>query len=104
MAVPSPDNRPRFFTPEVQVPVPQLPTLEPTPVIKTGNRQVSVEWKVVEAPVPDRLVRVPDTIMRKALAQADLRKPVATVYEEEKEEGESARGEISDEDHNFNGP
>jgi len=104
MAVPSLDNRPRFYTPEVQVPVPQLPTLEPTPVVKTGNRQVSVERKVVEVPVPDRLVRVPDAIMREALAQADLRKPVASVYEEEEGEEESARGEISDDDHNFEGP
>jgi len=53
MAVPSLDNRPRFSTPEVQVPVPQLPTPKPTPVVKTGNRQVSVERMVVEAPVPD---------------------------------------------------
>jgi len=86
------------------VPVPQLPTSEPTPVIKTGNRQVSVERKVVEAPVPDRLVRVLDAIMIKALAHVDLRKPVATVHEEKEEEDESARGEISNEDHNFNGP
>jgi len=35
-----------------------------------------------------------------ALARADLRKPVASVHEEEEEE-ESARGEISDEDHTF---
>jgi len=103
MAVPSLDNRPRYRTPEVQVSVPQLPTPEPTPAAKTGNRQVSVERKVAEAEVSDRLVRVPDAIMREALARADLRKPVASVHEEEEEE-ESARGEISDEDHNFDGP
>jgi len=102
MAVPSLDNRPRFSTPEAQGPAPQLPTPEPTLVIKTGNRQVSVERKVAE--VPDRLVRVPDAIMREALAWADLRKPVASAYEEEEGEEESARGEISDEDHNFEGP
>jgi len=82
MAVPSLYNRPRFSNPEVQVPVPQLPTPEPTQVVKTGNPQVSVERKVVEAAVPDRLVRVPDAIMREALARADLRKPVVSVYEE----------------------
>jgi len=43
MAVPCLDNRPRYCTPEVQVSVPQLPTLEPTPAVQTGNRQVSVE-------------------------------------------------------------
>jgi len=53
------------------------------------------------------LVRVPDAIVREALAQVDLRKPVASVHEgEEEEEEESARGEISDsdEDYNFSGP
>jgi len=104
MAVPSLDNRPRYRTPEVQVSVPQLPTLEPTPAVKTENRQVSVERKLVaEVSVSDRLVRVPDAIMREALAWVHLRKPVASVHEEEEEE-ESARGEISDEDHEFCGP
>jgi len=42
--------------------------------------------------------------MREALARADLRKPVASVYEEEEGEEESACGEISDEDHNVEGP
>jgi len=53
MAAPSLDNRPRYSTPEVQVPVPQLPTPEPTLVVKTGNWQVSVERKVAEALVSD---------------------------------------------------
>jgi len=104
MAVPSLDNRPRFSTPEVQVPVPQLPTREPTPVVKTRDRQVAVERKAAKAPVPDRLVRVPEAILRKALVRADLRKPVASVHEEEEEEEVSACGEISDEDHDFDGP
>jgi len=38
LAVPSLGNKPRYSTPEVQL---QLPTLEPTPAIKVGNRQRS---------------------------------------------------------------
>jgi len=66
------------------------------------ERKLAAEMSVsVTAP----LVRVPDAIVREGLAQADLRKPVASVHEEEEEEeAESARGEISDEDHNFVGP
>ena len=83
--------------------VSQLPTPEPTPAVKTGNRQLSVERKLAaEVSVSDRLVRVPDAIVREALARADLRKPVASVYEEEEEE--SARGGIRDEDQIFSGP
>jgi len=48
LAVPFLDNRPRYCTPEVQVFTPQLTTPEPTPAIKTGNRQVSVERKLAE--------------------------------------------------------
>jgi len=107
MAVPSLDNRPRYRTPEVQVSVPQLPTPEPTPAVKTGNRQVSVERKLAaetSVSIITPLVRVPDAIVREALARADLWKPVASVHEEEEEEEESAHAEISDEDHNFDGP
>ena len=78
--------------------VPQLPTPAPTPAVKTGNRQVSVERKLaaeMSVSVIAPLVRIPDASVREALARADLRKPVASVHEEE----ESARGEISDEDY-----
>jgi len=54
--------------------------------------------------VTDPLVRVADAIVREILVQADLRKPVASVHEEEQEKEDSARGEICDEDHNFKGP
>jgi len=86
MAVNSLDNRPRYRTSEVQASVPQLPTLQPTPASKSGNRQVSVERKSAKemsVSVHAPLVRVPDAIARKALGQADLRKSVASVHEEE---------------------
>jgi len=105
LAVPSLDNRPRYRTPEVQASVPQLPTPEPTPAVKTGNRQVSVERKLAakESSEIPPLVRIPEANVRMALERADLRKLVPSVHEEEEEE-ESARGEISDEYHNFCGP
>ena len=83
---------------------PQLPTPAPTPASNTGNRQVSVERKVAEErSLSDGLVRTPEVNLREALARA--RKPVASGHdEEEEEEEESARGEISDEGHNFDGP
>ena len=65
------------------------------------ERKLAAEkWVSVTAP----LVRLPDAIFREALAQADLRKPVASIHEEEEEEDESSRGKISDEDYNFVGP
>jgi len=103
MAVPALDNRPRYRTPEVQVSVPQSPTPEPTPASKTGNRQVSVERKSgveMAVSVHAPLVRVPNAIVREALAQVDLRKQVGNVHEEEEEEG--ACGEISDSDDDYN--
>jgi len=44
---------------------------------------VERKWAEMMVSVTAPLVRVPDAIVRKALAQVDLRKPVASVHEEE---------------------
>ena len=73
--------------------VPQLTTPEPTPVVKTGNRQVSVERKLAaDVSVSKSLTRCSGPEWDEILRWIPTR-PVLSVHEEEEE---SARGETSD--------
>jgi len=109
MAVPSVGSRPRYRTPKVQVFTPQFPTPQPTPAVKTGNQQVSVERQLAaERSTFDPLVRISETNWAETPRQLNTVQPVLRGHEEEEEEEEegeeSARGQISDEGHDVSGP
>jgi len=101
LAVPSLDNRPRYRTPKVQGNAPHLPTLEPTPAVRTGNRGLSEEAVVsVSDPVKRVITDILSLVDRiQAREFTSLHR-----YSGEEEYEASARGEISEEDHIESGP